>query len=359
MEKGNGAGCDQAGIEALCMKPDTLWSERVQTAALWHTLVSVSAIVAGALVFWWVLARAAGRTRRHYETLMSLAEQSREAESELATAQRRLTALRLVVNATKYFLAISTFILVLQQLGIRFDSLLLPAGFLGAALGLGAQNLVRDVVSGLFLLFEGQFGVGDIVAINGTLGTVEEVGLRVTRLRDDSGQVFFFPNGAITSVSKYPHRTLPLLLWVPLSPGADVPAVDLIVRDVIKVLNQHFINTTGETRLLASSKHLATADSSSSIAQEATLVETPPVVSLADAGSPAGSSASTPPSTTPTSTTPATPVPIDWTCWRFTVHPARVATLRERVPGRLLSALNAAGVQTATGAAIEIIAAPA
>jgi len=319
------------------MQPEELWPDRLQTAVLWQALMSVSAIVAGALIFWWLLARAASRTRRHYETLMSLAEQSRDSESELATAQRRLTALRLVVNATKYFLSISTLLLLLQQLGIRFDSLLLPAGFLGAAVGLGAQSLVRDVVSGLFLVFEGQFGVGDVVAINGTLGTVEEVGLRVTRLRDDSGQIFFFPNGGITSVSKFPQRTLPLLLWIPLAPEADLQRADDTVREVLGTFDHHFSDTIGETLMLSKPREASVLPSSQAITVNA--IE----VTKAD----------------DEATSAISPVPIDWACWQFTVHPARAVTLREKLPGRLLSALQAEAIQTATGAAIEIVAAPA
>jgi small conductance mechanosensitive channel len=66
-----------------------------------------------------------------------------------------LTALRLVVNAGRYALVISAILMTLRTLHVPLDSLLLPAGFLGAALGLGAQNLVRDVVAGLFIVFEG------------------------------------------------------------------------------------------------------------------------------------------------------------------------------------------------------------
>lgn len=333
------------------MKPSDLWPDPLQTAALWQAMVSVSAILAGALIFWWLIARAAGRTRRHYETLMVLAAQSRESESELATVQRRLTALRLVVNSIKYFLAISTLFLVLQQVGIRFDSLLLPAGFLGAAVGLGAQSLVRDVVSGLFLVFEGQFGVGDVVAINGTLGTIEEVGLRVTRLRDDSGQLFFFPNGGITSVSKYPQRTLPLLLWVPLASDADLQRADDIVREVLGAFDQHFTDTIGETRLLSSARDISVS-SSATQADHTAMAEKVAYAAVDNA-------ALTHTALANATTVFSQPVAIDWSCWQFTVHPARVSTLREKLPGRLLSAMQAAGIQTATGAAIEIVAAPA
>jgi hypothetical protein len=105
--------------------------------------------------------------------------------------------------------------MTLRTLHVPLDSLLLPAGFLGAALGLGAQNLVRDVVAGLFIVFEGHFAVGDVVRINGTLGTVDQIGLRVTSLVDESGHHFFFPNGAITTIETLPRRHA-LLLRVPL-----------------------------------------------------------------------------------------------------------------------------------------------
>ena len=197
-----------------------------------HLALGVLAIALATILLWWLLQRAAGKARRHFNALLELAQNSLEAQTDVALARRRLTALRLVVNAAKYALTISALLMSLRWLGVPLDSLLLPAGFLGAALGLGAQNMVRDIVAGLFIVFEGQFAVGDVVSINETVGTVDEIGLRVTRLRAETGHLHYFPNGAINAVEKYPRGHVLLRLCVPVAAstpqresGAPTPSV--------------------------------------------------------------------------------------------------------------------------------------
>ncbi len=89
----------------------------------------------------------------------------------------------------------------LQQAGFNIAPILATAGVAGLAVSFGAQNLVRDVVSGVFLLLEDQIRVGDVAEINGTGGLVEEINLRTTKLRSMEGTVHIFPNGAITKLS--------------------------------------------------------------------------------------------------------------------------------------------------------------
>ncbi len=180
-------------------------------------LFGVLAIIVGTLVLWALIKRAAGRARRRFEQHYAQNEPDANAAS---VAAQRLTALQLVVNSARYLLFGAAILIIFTRLDlIKSDSLLFPAGFLGAALGLGAQNLVRDVVAGVFIVFENQFAVDDWVKINGVTGRVEEVGLRVTRLRDESAQTHFFPNGAISTVARFPRVAQTLILWVPLAPG--------------------------------------------------------------------------------------------------------------------------------------------
>ena len=89
---------------------------------------------------------------------------------------------------------------VLEELGVNLAPLLAGAGIAGIALGFGAQSLVRDFVSGLFMLLEDQFGVGDVIDTGVAVGTVEGVALRTTRLRDADGVVWHIPNGVIMRV---------------------------------------------------------------------------------------------------------------------------------------------------------------
>src|SRR3954463_13950066 len=90
---------------------------------------------------------------------------------------------------------------VLGILGINLGPLIAGASIVGVALGFGAQALVRDFLSGFFILVEDQYGVGDTVNVGGAKGTVEDVSLRVTRLRGDDGNVWFVPNGEIRKVA--------------------------------------------------------------------------------------------------------------------------------------------------------------
>ena len=90
--------------------------------------------------------------------------------------------------------------MVLAELGIDLAPLLASAGIAGIALGFGAQNLVKDFIAGLFMLLEDQYGIGDVVDIGETVGTVEAVGLRITTIRDGSGVVWYVRNGEIVRV---------------------------------------------------------------------------------------------------------------------------------------------------------------
>ena len=90
--------------------------------------------------------------------------------------------------------------MILSQLGVNIAPIIASAGILGIALGFGAQSLVKDFLSGVFMIFEDQFGVGDVVDVGEASGTVEAVTLRVTRLRDLDGTVWYVPNGEILRV---------------------------------------------------------------------------------------------------------------------------------------------------------------
>lgn len=93
-----------------------------------------------------------------------------------------------------------TVIMAISELGYSIGPLLASAGIVGVALGFGAQSLVKDFLSGLFMIFEDQYGVGDTIIVNGVTGTVEAVSLRVTRLRDFNGTVWYQRNGEILAV---------------------------------------------------------------------------------------------------------------------------------------------------------------
>ena len=117
-------------------------------------------------------------------------------------AERRAETLSSVLtNASRVLVIIFFLLMTLQEFGVNIGPLVAGAGVAGVALGFGAQSLVKDVISGFFLLMENQFGVGDIIKVSDAhAGSVERMTLRITQLRDYEGKVHFVPNGAMASV---------------------------------------------------------------------------------------------------------------------------------------------------------------
>ncbi|WP_410642242.1 mechanosensitive ion channel family protein [Amycolatopsis sp. lyj-346] len=114
------------------------------------------------------------------------------------------------------------FILVLGELGINLGPIIASAGIIGVAIGFGAQNLVKDFLSGIFMMVEDQYGVGDVVDVGEASGTVESVGLRITTLRDVKGTVWYVRNGEVLRVGNSSQGFAVALVDVPLSYTADV-----------------------------------------------------------------------------------------------------------------------------------------
>ncbi|MFE0024153.1 mechanosensitive ion channel family protein [Amycolatopsis sp. NPDC059021] len=111
---------------------------------------------------------------------------------------------------------------VLSVLGFDLGPLITSAGIVGVALGFGAQNLVKDFLSGMFMMIEDQYGVGDVVDVGEASGTVEAVGLRVTTLRDLKGTVWYVRNGEVQRVGNSSQGFAVAVVDVPLSYSADV-----------------------------------------------------------------------------------------------------------------------------------------
>jgi small-conductance mechanosensitive channel len=107
------------------------------------------------------------------------------------------SVLRSIASAVVFTIAT---MLVLGEIGINLGPLIASAGIAGLAIGFGAQNLVKDFIAGLFMLLEDQYGVGDVVDVGSTIGTVEAVGLRITTIRDGVGVVWYVRNGEIIRV---------------------------------------------------------------------------------------------------------------------------------------------------------------
>ncbi|RBQ17625.1 mechanosensitive ion channel family protein [Spongiactinospora rosea] len=123
-------------------------------------------------------------------------------------------------------------LMVLSQFGVQLAPLLTSVGILGVAVGFGAQELVKDFIAGMFMLLEDQYGVGDVIDAGPAVGTVEAVTLRVTRLRDVDGRVWYIRNGTITRIGNESQGWSRAFFDVPVAYDADIPAVREILTHV-------------------------------------------------------------------------------------------------------------------------------
>jgi small conductance mechanosensitive channel len=122
--------------------------------------------------------------------------------------------------------------MILSELGVSLGPLIAGAGIAGVALGFGAQSLVKDFISGTFMLIEDQYGVGDIIDAGEASGTVEAVSLRTTRLRDVNGTVWHIPNGNILRVGNMSQQWARALLDVSLAIDTDVEHAQEVIKRV-------------------------------------------------------------------------------------------------------------------------------
>jgi len=150
----------------------------------------------------------------------------------LERAKRARTLGSLVHNVSSVSITIVAVLLILDQLGVNITPVLTGAGIAGLAVGFGAQTLVRDIISGFFLILENQVRVGDLASINGVAGLVEEITLRTIVLRDEEGAVHVFPNGAITTLANRSKDFSYYVVSLPVPYNDDPDRVTAIVRAV-------------------------------------------------------------------------------------------------------------------------------
>lgn len=160
-------------------------------------LLASALTIAGALVLAVLAYRVVGRL---IDRLLRPLEGAQDYPQK---AQRARTLAPLLRSATLYLLGFVTLMVVLREIGIDIQALLVSAGVVGLAIGLGAQSLIKDVITGFFLLFEGLIAVGDVIEVGTHTGTVEAIGIRVTKLRTLNGALRIVPNGELTQFANY------------------------------------------------------------------------------------------------------------------------------------------------------------
>lgn len=144
--------------------------------------------------------------------------------------RRTRTIGKLAKNIISYIVNFITLMLVLMEFGLNLMPLLAGAGVVGLAIGFGAQSLIKDVITGFFIIFEDQFAVGDVIQIGTFKGTVEEIGLRVTRVKTWTGEVHIIPNGSIVTVTNFSLHNSKAVIDVSVSYEADLDRAISIIE---------------------------------------------------------------------------------------------------------------------------------
>lgn len=153
--------------------------------------------------------------------------------------EKRAQTIALVVGRTLSFaIWITAILMVLEEMQFDVRPLLAGAGIIGVAIGFGAQNIVKDIIGGVFMLMENQIRINDVAVINGKSGVVEEINLRTTVLRGEDGAVHIFPNGGITSLSNLTRGYSFAVFSISVSYREDTDRVVELLKQIGEELTQ-------------------------------------------------------------------------------------------------------------------------
>ena len=167
---------------------------------------------------------------------LAFRETRKDALADVQIAKRRNTLDGLFSTILQVSVFIVAALMIFKELSFEIGPILASAGILGLAIGIGAQNLVKDIITGAFIVLEQQFSVGDVVKIGDRSGAVEYVGLRTTILRDGEGTAHIIPNGKIDIVSVMTKGWSRFVLDIDITSETDV---ERVIRTIEKVLNDY------------------------------------------------------------------------------------------------------------------------
>ncbi|MDQ0061537.1 mechanosensitive ion channel family protein [Paenibacillus harenae] len=167
----------------------------------------------------------------------------REAKRPSSQGRRMTTVGKLMKNVASYVIYFIATMLVLSEFGIDLGPLLAGAGVLGLAIGFGAQSLVKDIITGFFIVLEDQFAVGDVIQTGQFKGTVEVIGLRTTRIQSWTGEVHIIPNGMINEVTNFSINNTLAVVDVTVAFEEDVDrALEVIRKTMAGLQDENLVN---------------------------------------------------------------------------------------------------------------------
>jgi small conductance mechanosensitive channel len=171
--------------------------------------------------------------------------------SPLRTSERREETLsKLLDNVLSYVIYFIAIMMILSVLGIDVKALLAGAGIVGLAIGFGAQSLVKDILSGFFIIFEDQFSVGDHIRVGQFEGDVETIGLRTTKIKSWTGELHILPNGSILQVTNFSLNNSVAAIDVAIAYEENIEKAERVIQELLEKLPEQYEDLVKAPELL-------------------------------------------------------------------------------------------------------------
>lgn len=198
----------------------------VTSEKLWESIGTATMKIIAITILSMVVVRVAKKAiRKAFDIRMSV-----PSPLQPTSERRHRTILRLLESIISYVVYFSAILAILSAMEIKIAGLLAGAGIVGLAVGFGAQSLVKDVITGFFIIFEDQFGVGDYIKITSVEGTVLEIGLRTTKIKGAAGEINIVPNGSITDVVNYSINNSIAVIDVSVAYNSDIAKAERLIE---------------------------------------------------------------------------------------------------------------------------------
>lgn len=171
--------------------------------------------------------------------------------SPIRTSERReATIMKLLQNILTYVVYFISAIMILSNLNVNVTGILAGAGIVGLAVGFGAQSLVKDVITGFFIIFEDQFAVGDHIRIGQFEGDVEVIGLRTTKIKSWTGEIHIIPNGSIVEVTNYSVHNSLAVVDISVAYEENIQEIETILQDLLLSMKNKYEDIVKQPELL-------------------------------------------------------------------------------------------------------------
>ncbi|WP_338152455.1 mechanosensitive ion channel family protein [Indiicoccus explosivorum] len=166
------------------------------------------------------------------------------------TDRRQRTLVKLLENVVAYVVYFAAILAILSTFQVDTAGLLAGAGVVGLAVGFGAQSLVKDIITGFFIIFEDQFSVGDFVRAGTAEGTVEEIGLRTTKIKAFTGELFILPNGSIVDITNFSVNNSIAVVDISIAYESDIAKAEKLIQGFLENLPENYDKVVKPPELL-------------------------------------------------------------------------------------------------------------